>query len=298
MMKQDLNDMAAFAKIISYGSFTKAAEELSLPKSNLSRRIARLEDRLGVRLMERTTRRLNLTEIGQIYYNYCSRIVEEANQADLCVENMLETPRGELRISASVTTSQYLLSPFMSAFMAQYPEIKLQLICTNRQVDLIEEGLDVALRIGELQDSTLVQKKIGVSQLKLFASQQYLEEMGYPGSHADLKNHRLLIMLLSKESSTRWNLFKGDQQISVQIEPMAKVNDFTCLYNMIVDSGGIAAIPDYIVQLQQNSDDLVQILPAYSFAPVNFHALYPSHRSATPKLKAFLDFISEKFKGM
>ena len=290
--------MAVFAQIVNSGSFTQAAEELSLPKSNLSRRITRLEDRLGVRLMERTTRRLNLTEIGQIYYNYCSRIVEEANHADMCVDSMLETPSGVLRISASVTTSQYLLSPLMASFLAKYPEIKLQLICTNRQVDLIEEGLDVVLRIGQLQDSSLVQKKLGSSQLSLFASQQYLEEMGCPDSHTDLKNHRLLAMPLTKESSTTWNLLKGGQKISLQIDPMAKINDFTCLYNMVVDSGGIAAIPDYIVKQQQYSDDLVQILPTYSFTPVNFHALYPSHRSATPKLKVFLDFISEKFNRM
>jgi len=165
---QDLNDMAVFASVVKTGSFTAAGKALSLPKSNVSRRIARLEDTLNVRLLERTTRKLRLTEIGQSLYHHAQRIVEEADSANSLVESMTSRPRGILRVSASVFTGQKLLTPILPEFLKLFPELHLHLELSNRRIDLIEEGFDVAIRIGSMKDSTMIARYLGSIRIYLY----------------------------------------------------------------------------------------------------------------------------------
>lgn len=292
----DLNDMAIFARVVQQGGFSAAASALGLPKSNVSRRVARLEDALGARLLERTTRRLHLTEIGTIYLAHCRRIVEEAEEAELSVDRLLEAPRGLLRLTTSVTTGQHLLAPLLAGFMRAHPEVTVDLALTNRVVDVIEEGLDVAIRVGALADSSLIARALGESGYRFCASADYLHERGAPNDPADLAGHDCLIMR-ADSLPARWQLIGPGGARTATIEPRAVVDDFTTLRRIVLDGAGIALLPDYLWHGQDDAR-LIPILPGWSLPPVRIHAVYPSHRGATPKVRAFLDYLAENLGQM
>lgn len=286
---RDLNELAVFTHVVECGGFTAAADATQLPKSNISRRIANLENRLGVRLLERTTRKVRVTEIGDIYYQHCRRMLDEANYADLSVERAMEVPRGTLRVSASVTTGQQLLAPVVAEFIAQHPEVQLELVLANRQVDIIEEGFDLVVRIGALQDSSLVARSLGHCQLFLFASREYLKARGRPQKPEDLENHDCLVMSDRREKN-HWTLSTGDITKRISLTPRMSVNDFTTLRHLAADGGGVTILPSYM-QFDDRKKRLVRVLCDWSVPSIEFHAVFPSHRGATPKVRAFLDFL-------
>jgi len=289
----NINAMVIFAKVVQAGGFTAAGNALGLPKSNISRHVSKLESELNVRLLERSTRRIHLTEIGEIYFRHCQRVIEEVEHAELSVNQMLEGPRGLLRISASVTSGQQLLSPVLSEYLLQYPEVQLQLELSNRRIDLIEEGFDLAIRIGPLADSRLVSRYLGKSRLYLYASKQYTERMGEPVVPHELIDHRLLLMNEMGLNDTL--LLLGPQGVEkLVVSPYCTVNDFHTLHQLTRDGVGIAVLPHYMCNEEIRKKRLLRVLPGWEVPPIDFHALYPSHRGATPKLYAFLDFLVEK----
>lgn len=286
---RDLNELAAFTYVVEHGGFTAAASAMDLPKSNISRRVANLEKRLGVRLLERTTRKIHVTEIGDIYYQHCRRMLDEADHADLCVERVMEVPRGTLRVSASVTTGQHLLAPMATEFMAQYPEVHLELVLVNRQVDVIDEGFDLVIRIGGLQDSVLVARGLGKCGLLLYASPAYLKARGTPQKPEDLKNHDCLVMSDGPDNN-QWSLSAGDITKQVPLTPRASVNDFNTLRRLAADGAGVTILPSYLHEGAYRNR-LVRVLDGWTARSMEFHAVFPSHRGATPKVRAFLDFL-------
>ena len=292
MSQLDLNDFTAFANVVAHGGFTAAANRLGLPKSNISRRVARLEASLGVRLLERTTRRLRMTDTGEIFYRHCQRMLDEAAQAELSVNQLLEKPQGWLRVSASVSAGQHLIAPLMSDFLQQYPDIKLQLVLTNRYVELIEEGFDVAVRIGDLPDSTLVTRSLGQSALRFYASPGYVASNPPIATPTDLTKQRCIVM--SESSATvRWRLQRDTHEEVISVAPYLSVNDFSTIRRLLCDGVGVAALPEHIA-LSSDAPELVQLLPAWSFRTVEFRAVFPSQRGALPKLRVFLDFLSAR----
>lgn len=289
----NINAMVIFAKVVQAGGFTAAANVLGLPKSNISRHVSRLENELNVRLLERSTRRIRLTEIGEIYYRHCQRVIEEVEQAELSVNQMQEGPRGVLRVSASVTSGQQLLSPILSGFLLQYPEVQLQLELSNRRIDLIDEGFDLAIRIGPLADSRLVSRYLGKSRLYLYASKQYTRRMGAPVAPHELSDHRLLLM--NEMGLNDALLLLGPQGVEkLPVMPYCTVNDFHTLHQLTNDGIGIAVLPHYMCNNEVKKRCLLRVLPDWEVPPLDFHALYPSHRGETPKLRTFLDFLVEK----
>jgi DNA-binding transcriptional LysR family regulator len=292
----NLNDMLIFAKVAQTGGFTAAANVLGLPKSNISRRVANLETELDVRLLERSTRKIRLTEIGEIYFRHCEQIIEEAEQAELSVNKMLEGPRGILRVSTSVTTGQQLLTPLLADFLSGYPELRLQLELSNRRIDLIEEGFDMAIRIGKLTDSRLVSRRLGSSCLYLYASNDYLERMGTPTAPQDLTKHRCLLFdELGKQNALMLSGVEGEEKVT--LKAYVKVNDFQSLYQLACDGMGIAMLPHYMCKEDNSTQSITRILPEWSLPKVDIHAVYPSHRGTTPKLRLFLDYLIEKFSA-
>ncbi|MBT4741224.1 MAG: LysR family transcriptional regulator [Rhodospirillaceae bacterium] len=291
----DLNDLLIFAKVAELLGISSAARALRLPKSKVSRRLAALEDELGVRLLERNTRGARLTDAGEIYYQHCKRIVEEAAAARESVSQMMAAPRGPLKISASVAIGQHLLTPVLGAFMALYPEIELDIQLENRRVDLIREGYDAVIRIGTLDDSSLISKPLGEDYAILVASQIYLKENGIPKTLSDLKSHRLLVMG-DAPILDQWVLVGPDeQQESVAVRPYATLNDLTMIRQVAIDGGGIALLPRYLcTDAVMQSDGLRQVLGDWRSLPFGFYALYPSRRSMTLKLRALLDFLADK----
>ena len=291
----DLNDMAIFAKVAELQGISPAARALRMPKSKISRRMAALEDELGVRLLERSTRAVHLTEVGEIYFQHCKRIVEEASSARESVTQMLEAPRGHLRISASVAIGQHLLTPFLGEFMALNPEIELEVQLENRRVDLIREGYDLVVRLGNLEDSALISKSLGEDHAILVASTSYLKEMGTPQRLSDLKNHRFLVMGDSRRFD-HWALVGPDERHeTVDVGQYATLNDLTMIRQVAIDGGGIALLPRYLCSDDViSSGELCQVLSKWRSPTIRFYALYPSHRSMTLKLRALLDFLVAK----
>ena len=296
-MSEDLNDLAVFAKVAELGGISAAARALRMQKSTVSRRVASLETGLGVRLLERSTRAVRLTEVGEIYFRHCARIVEEAQSARESVTRMLETPRGTLRISASIAIGQYLLAPHLAGFMARYPDIQLDVQLDNRRVDLIREGYDVVVRVGQLNDSSLISRPFGEDYAILVAARSYLERHGTPEAPDDLKNHRILAMAGTPHFDT-WELIGPDgRPVSVPLGAQAAVNDLTTIRRLTLDGCGVARLPRYLCSADlERAGGLVRVLPEWRSGRFSYCALYPSRGGATLKLKVFLDHFAEVLK--
>ncbi|CAM2063738.1 LysR family transcriptional regulator [Sulfidibacter corallicola] len=290
---RDLNDMIVFAKVVEAGGFSAAGRLLQLPTSNISRRVARLEVSLDARLLERTTRRMRLTELGRIYYEHCRRIMEEADQAEQSVSMHRGTPMGLLRVSASVTTGIHLISPLLTEYLEAYPEVKVDLNLTNRRVDLIEEGFDVVIRVGSLPDSNLTAKYLGETNLYLWAAPGIMGELGVPEVPADLARFQVLCMSDSGFSAS-WTLEGPAGTETVPLQPRAFVNDFTAMRQLLLDGAGIGFLPGYMCTEMEERGHLVRVLPEWHLPPVVFHALFTGQRGAVPKVRTFLDLIVRK----
>ncbi|NQZ10913.1 MAG: LysR family transcriptional regulator [Algicola sp.] len=285
-----------FAHVVDAGSFTAAAQITQIPKSTISRRIANLEKSLGAHLLARTTRRLRLTEVGDIYYQHCRRMIEEAESAEISVNQLMGKPKGTLRINTSTTIGQHLLGPLLSEFLTTYPDIDIQLLTTNRVVHLIDEGFDLAIRVGVLADSSLISKYLGATRLKCYASVGYLAEMGEPTTPEHLINHRCISMS-NKLQINSWQLENNKNKIKdISIKNKVVVYDFTILRELVLNNTGIGMLPNYLVKNKPYCSDIQRVLPAWRSPKIELHAIYPSRRGMTPKLRVFLDFISEKFR--
>ncbi|WP_019025876.1 LysR family transcriptional regulator [Colwellia piezophila] len=298
-MEHDLNDMMVFLAVVETGSFTLAADRLGIPKANVSRKVSRLEHRLSVILLERSTRSQHLTEAGRRYLTHCKRVHEELDLATASVCELLHSYKGDIKVGASVATGQQILRPALGKFMHQYPELKVQLNLVNRRVDFIEEGFDVVIRIGQLKDSMLIAKKLGSVSRGLFASPAYLAKNGKPETVSQLASHQLLVMNAISNTvnhDVKVNLLsKQGESFTLACQPRLLVDDFAMLKQAIVDGLGIAVLPDYMSKREVGAGELVNILPDWGMAAVDIYALYPKHRAKIPKVKAFLDFVSELY---
>jgi len=293
MEKASLDDMMVFRLVVDCGSFTGAAMAMDLPKSNISRKISRLEKQLGARLLERSTRSLRLTEVGQIYFQHCSRIYEEMQSANQCVEALSSTPSGKLKICASVSIGQNILAPRLAKFQQLYPDIELDLQLFNRRIDLIEEGFDLAIRVGDLEDSALISKHLFDVELHLYASPDYLAASPHCLKQPeDLLNHACLHMNANEEV-LQWQLVAGEEKQAIETRPSFSSNDFSTLRQLAVDGLGIVLLPDYLCPQQRNDKTLVRVLDEWGGRRVNVNAVYPNRKSMTPKLRAMLNYLSE-----
>ncbi len=292
----DLNDMAAFAKVVQAGGFTAAANTLGLPKSNVSRRISRLENELGVRLLERTTRRLHLTEAGEIYFQHCQRMLEEANSAGLSITQQPVSPGGLLRVGASNIVGQQLITPLMSEFLKQYSDIQLQLTLTSRQIDVIEEGFDLSIQAVPTSDGRLLNRSLGTVAMLFYASRDYIHEHGAPTHPKELEQHNLLLM---QEYNTpgKLKLSGPDGTKSFAITPRVTINDYLTIRQLATEGVGIALLPDLRTPHEEQNSPLIQVLPDWSSPRTEYYAIYPEARSSILKLKKFVAFMETQLKG-
>ncbi|MGZ0187859.1 MAG: LysR family transcriptional regulator [Alphaproteobacteria bacterium] len=287
-----MNDLAVFAAIAQANSITGAAERMNLPKSNVSRRLARLEDRLGVQLLERNTRGSRLTSIGVQYADYCRFMVESANSADAVIAASMAEPTGELRVSASVLVGQQIISPAIAAYVRTYPKVQVILDLSNARANLIEEDFDLAFRIGASKDSTLMSQTIGTFPFGLYASPDYLRMSPAPSTPADLKDHRRLLMGRGIRAA-RWKLRRNEELADVTVQGAIIVNDFPTLRTLAIAGSGIAMLPNYAVHAECSSGQLVSVLTDWDALSASLSAIYPSRRGATLKQRAFIDCVRE-----
>lgn len=289
----DLNEMAIFVHVVEAGSFTGAAKNLGLPKSTVSRKITQLEERLGIRLIQRTTRSLRLTDTGNAYYNHCARILSEIEEANIAVTQMQSTPTGTLRITAPVLFGSTVLSSLVADYMEQHPQVSIDMVLSDQKLDLVQEGIDIAFRIGQLEDSSLIGRHLGDVHAMLCASPEYLKRHGTPNHPQDLSEHTLL----STPEWTSWSLVGPDEkETSIQVKPRLQVNDFASLYTLALSGVGIAPLPMLIAASGIRSTNLVPVLCDWPFENSPIHALYPSNRHLSAKVRSFVDFVIESVR--
>jgi DNA-binding transcriptional LysR family regulator len=286
----DLNEMLVFARVVQAGSFTAAAAELRMPKSTVSRKVSELEERLKSRLLQRTTRKLSLTDVGQTYYDYCARIVGEVLDAERAVTSLQGTPRGLLRVTAPARAA--FLAPIVGDFLKRYPEVRLELFCTERAVDLVEERFDVGIRAGTLADSTLVVRSLGRVDWFLVATPEYLKRRGRPRSPEDLKKHDCMLFAPRMEGAPL-RLINGERSVEVALSPRLRVSDMDILHAAAIGGLGIVLLPAFLCVEQVRARRLERVLRDWNPPSAPIQVVYPSTRHISPKVKCFVDHLHE-----
>jgi DNA-binding transcriptional LysR family regulator len=288
----DLNDIVVFTKVVETKSFTGAADALGLPKSTVSRKLAQLEERLGVRLVQRTTRKLALTEIGEAYYERCSRIVADIAAAEQLVTDMQSTPRGRLRVTASVDFATRFLGEIVAEFLAQHPEINVELEATDRVVDLIEDGFDLAVRFGQMPESTLIARKLCSLSLVLVASPQYLAKRGVPKHVEELDEHDHVLFTPASRNQT-WTIVHGEHTYDFGRPARLASNNYGAVVDVARLGAGIALISEFMVTDELKSGALVRVMPEWQTRPTDVHAVYPARQNVPPRLTLFLEHLAK-----
>lgn len=294
-LMHDTNDMLYFAEVVERGGFAAAGRHLGIPKSKLSRRVAELESRLGVRLLQRTTRKLSLTEVGEVYLRHCTAMRDAAQAAAEAIEQVQTEPRGTIRVACPVTLAQTTVGPIMALFLARYPLVKVDMRISNRVVDLVEEGLDVALRVRTTLDDSgsLVVKKLAESGTVLVASPLQLQRQGQPASIAELARMDTVAMTVIDGRASL--VLQGPDGASHTLvhQPRYVADDLLTLKFAVLQGTGMCFLPEYMCQRELEDGRLVHVLPGWAPPRGIFHAVYPSRRGMVPAVRRFLDFLGE-----
>ena len=292
---QDLNDMLYFAEVVDRGSFAAAGRSLGLPKSKLSRRVAELESRLGVRLLQRTTRKLSLTEAGERYHRHCVAVREEAEAAEETIALAHTEPHGTIRVTCPVTLAQSTVGHLIPPFLELYPKVRIDMQVSNRVVDLVQEGVDVALRVRPTLDDSgsLIVKNLGISQGLLVASPAQLERQGRAQSLDDLQ--RLSTVAMSAvDGRTTWRLLNAaGTEHAFQHRPCYVADDLLTLKFAVLQGTGMSVLPDYMCARELQDGLLETVLPGWAPQAGVMHAVFPSRRGLVPSVRRFLDFLGE-----
>ncbi|RRQ20754.1 LysR family transcriptional regulator [Thiohalobacter thiocyanaticus] len=287
----DLNEAAVFVRVVQAGSFSAAARQLGLPTSTVSTRISRLEQRLGVTLLQRTTRRLSLTESGELYYRHAATGLGHLLEAEAAVTAYAGEPRGRLRVTAPADFGDSILVCLLERLRAAYPQINVDLLLTDSYLDLVAEGVDVAIRAGALDDSTLIAKRVGIACWALFASPEYLDDAPPLASPRGLGRHRCLqFTTFGKE---QWHLSSRKSRLTLPMAGNLIVNDLGVIRLMTLDGQGIGLLPTYICREDVQAGRLIRVLPKWQARADPVHLVYPRQRFVPPKLRAFVDIAAQ-----
>ena len=291
---QNLTDIAVFVQVVDSGSFTAAAERLGLTRSVVSKYISRLEDRLKVRLLNRTTRRLSLTEAGQVFYERSQFGLGEIEAAEAEVAKLQATPRGRLKINAPMSFGILHIAPALAEFQRQNPEVQLDMNLDDRQIDLVEEGYDVAIRIAELPDSSMVATPLAPCHHIVCASSDYVERYGTPRTPDDLRKHNILSYRY-QDSPNEWRFLSPDGRYSsVPVTGSIEMNNSLALRQAALGGAGIMLTPTFIVGEDIASGRLLRLLPEYRTKEVTIYAVYAGRRHLTPKVRTFIDYMKKR----
>ena len=287
----DLNALAVFAKVIEAGNFSEAARRLKMPISTVSRRVAELEDQLGVRLIERSTRNLRLTELGAEVLEHAIRSAELSEAVESIVSNRLADVSGTLRLSAMPSVSDTLLTPLVTAFQASYPEVRVQILVTERMVELIADGIDLAFRLGPLKDSCLVARRILTYRHRLVASPSYLKDREPPRKPQDLLNHRLLTFSYWKPENSWTFVHKdGRDKEALTFQPHLAMNDFAGLAPALVAGAGIGDLPPVVQPSLIDDGRLVEVMPDWRFRTYDLSLVHVANRHLSKPCRLFKEF--------
>ncbi|MHC1481080.1 LysR substrate-binding domain-containing protein [Frateuria aurantia] len=293
---QDLNDLYFYAAVVEHAGFSAAGRALGIPKSRLSKRIARLEERLGVRLLQRTTRRFVVTEVGDRFYQHCRAMLEEARAAQDAIDELRTEPRGTLRISCPVSLVNSLLAPVLPAFLKAHPKVQVRLLSSNRRVDVIGEGYDVAIRVRDRldTDATMILRSFGQTRSLLVASPGFLARYGRPARPEEIADWPALSMF-EVEGAQQWELISNSgEKVMQPVQPRLITGDFSALLQAAVQGVGVGLIPQDSCAPLIASGQLEVVLPTWETPQGTLHFVYPSRRGMLPAVRSFVDFLAER----
>jgi DNA-binding transcriptional LysR family regulator len=292
----DLNDLRFFAAVVEHGGFSAAGRALGGPKSRLSKRVALLEERLGVRLLQRTTRRFAVTEVGERFHAHCRAMLEEAQAAQDAVDELSAEPRGVVRVSCPVSVAQTVLAHLLPDFMALYPKVQVRLVANNRRFDVINEGIDIAIRVREKldADASLILRSFGQSAVLLCASKSFLDAHGRPAVPDDLERLPLLSWY-EHEGAQMLELIGADKaRVNVEMKARLICGEFNVIYEAAKRGMGIAALPEFVCAPAIARGELEVVLPQWNVPQGIAHFVYASRRGLLPGVRSFVDFMAER----
>ena len=294
-MSHDLNDTLIFVKVVEHGSFIAAAKSLRLPKTTVSRKVQELETRLGAQLLHRTTRKLGLTEAGNIYFEHSQRIARDLNEAESAVTQLQAGPRGWLRFTAPYSIGIDKIAPLLGEFHMRHPEVRVEMLLSNEPLDLIGGEIDVALRIGALPDSTYVARKLGVLNTQVFAGSAYIARYGEPLHPDELQYHRTLAMPKNRHGNGYyWSLDDGNGMRSFAINPILVANEPAALNGALLCGEAVVIGADVMVKPFVEKGLVKRVLAGWTGGEYELNAVFPRGHSQSPKVRAFVDFLLER----
>jgi len=293
----NIGELEVFVRVVQAGSFSAAARQLDLTPSAVSKQIARLEDRLGARLLNRTTRRLNATEVGSAFYERCARILADMAEAEQAVIDLHEAPRGLLRMSLPLSFGRLHIVPLIPEFLAAYPEVRIDLSFNDRMVDLIEEGMDLAVRVGELSDSSLIARRLAPNRRVVCGSPSYFEQADRPEQPSDLSSHNCLVYTYrALRHEWRFRGPNGDEEM-VRVSGRLESNEAEALRASVLAGVGLGLLPLWLVGHDVKAGRLLEVLPDYHVPDSAIYAVYPAGRHLSPKVRAFVDLLAARFSS-
>jgi len=290
-------NMSTFIRVVEAGSISGAADRLGVAKSAVSRRLKELEAHLGVELFHRTTRRMNLTDTGRAFYHQSVRILEDVLEAELATSQAHGTLSGSLKIALPSTFGIMHMGPAINEFLREHPQIEFDLDFNDREVDLIQEGFDLAIRIAKLPDSSLIARRLAPVQTVICASPSYIEQMGAPQTPDELVGHRCLVYSLLSDYEYWYVTDSDGKEIKTKIQPYLKASTGEFLRDAAVEGMGIIMVPSFIAYKEIESGALVQILNDYISPKIDAYAIYPQTRHLSQRVRAFVDFLVNRFSG-
>jgi len=294
-MSHDLNDTLIFVKVVEHGSFVGAARSLRLPKTTVSRKVQELESRLGATLLHRTTRKLGLTEAGNVYFEHSQRIARDLNEAESAVSQLQAGPRGWLRFTAPYSIGIDKIAPLLGEFHQRHPEVRVEMLLSNESMDLIDGEIDVALRLGNLPDSTLVARKLGVLHTQVFAATAYIARYGEPLHPDELQYHRTLAMPKNRHGNGyQWMLDDGNGMQAFPINPILVANDPAAWKGALMSGEGVLVAPDVMVKSFVEHGLVKRVLAGWTGGDYQLNAVFPRGHSQSPKVRVFIDFLLER----
>jgi len=290
---KDIRKMVVFAQVVADGSFTRAAQSLNLGKASVSEHVSQLELELKVTLLNRSTRRISLTEAGEIFYSHCQQVIEQARAAHESVSRLSELPGGKLRISTTVDFSVFHLTPILAQFRQKFPDIQLEMVLDDGITDLVAEQIDLAIRIGKPEDLSYRYRPLKKFQLVMVAGKEYLATFGTPKTLADLHRHQWLSLTL-QVSKAKLTGYKNGQRQQVAVTPAYSSNSPMLSHTMVKENLGIAMLPEYTVKHEIQVGNMVRVLSDYEFVRGEVFILYPNSPQVPAKTRAFIDYLLEK----
>lgn len=289
-----IDGMRSFVAVVSAGSFKRGAARIGISPALISKYIGQLEERLGVRLLNRTTRSLALTEVGQAYFERCVRLIDEFDELEAAIQDKQAAPRGQLRISAPTTFGETFMAQAIIAFMEEAPEIAVDMVLSDRFVSIVDEGYDLAIRMGDLPDSSLIARRLTETRFMVYASRDYLKKHGEPRIPEELEQHECVIDT-NMRNPVQWPFKVDGKRANVRVNGRIKVNSARAVREMVLADKGIGITPAFIVRPDLNEGTVRCLLEDFEAVRLGVYAVYPHNRHLAVKVRTFVDYLVKYF---